>query len=280
MLGTLCLLLVIVSAGVTFMNWSVSWVMFGLSAIWTIGLSIWAIHGWWKWKLDIGWKGQLLLFNQRMNFFFTEGRRFIPFPFGINSIDCREQIMKLDTLEAITKNNVKVSIDGTITYQVVDLHKRANVKDSEIKQGIDDARDQIIRVEVANTDLDEVLKMHSDLGKKMHKGLKKSSARWGIKIIEVIITKVITDPKVAEDLELETREELQKKGQLVEAQNIASLVVLFTEPAPKGAGLSLADAKEMAQLITGKANPKNITGYTFPPEILQAILELMAGRTK
>ena len=67
-LGTLCSLLVVASAGVTFMNWSVSWVMFGLSAIWTIGLSIWTIHGWWKWKLDIGWEGQLLLFNQRMNF--------------------------------------------------------------------------------------------------------------------------------------------------------------------------------------------------------------------
>ncbi len=262
------------------MNWSVSWVMFGLSAIWTIGLSIWTIHGWWKWKLDIGWEGQLLLFNQRMNFFFKEGRRFVPSPFGINPIDCREVIMKLDSLEVITKDGVKVSIEGTITYHVVDLHKRANVKDAEIKQGIDDARDQIIRVEVANTDLDEVLKMHSDLGKKMHKGLRKSSMRWGIKIIEVMITKVIPDPKIAEDLELETREELQKKGQLVEAQNIASLVVLFTEPAPKGAGLSLADAKEMAQLITGKANPKNITGYTFPPEILQAILELMAGRIK
>ena len=215
-----------------------------------------------------------------MNFFFKEGRRFVPSPFGINPIDCREVIMKLDSLEVITKDGVKVSIEGTITYHVVDLHKRANVKDAEIKQGIDDARDQIIRVEVANTDLDEVLKMHSDLGKKMHKGLRKSSMRWGIKIIEVMITKVIPDPKIAEDLELETREELQKKGQLVEAQNIASLVVLFTEPAPKGAGLSLADAKEMAQLITGKANPKNITGYTFPPEILQAILELMAGRSK
>ena len=45
----------------------------------------------------------------------------------------------------------------------------------------------------------------------MHKGLRKSSMRWGIKIIEVMITKVIPDPKIAEDLELETREELQKR---------------------------------------------------------------------
>ena len=71
------------------------------------------------------------------------------------------------------KDGVKVSIEGTITYHVVDLHKRANVKDAEIKQGIDDARDQIIRVEVANTDLDEVLKMHSDLGKENAQGSKK-----------------------------------------------------------------------------------------------------------
>ena len=96
-----------------------------------------------------------------------------------------------------------------------------------------------------------------------------------------MITKVIPDPKIAEDLELETREKLQKKGQRVEAENIASLIVLFsTSKAEGGAGLSPGDAKEMAQLITGKANPKNLTGFTFSPELTEAITTIIEKVTK
>jgi len=253
----------------------VPWIV---SLLWVIILALWALLGFRK--IEIGHKGQLLFLGQRMNFFFEEeGAHWVPFPLGIKIHDCREQIMELDVLEAITSDNVKVFINTTITYKVVNLQKRADVQDTEIKHGIDDARDQILRVEVANTPLNKVLKMHEDLGKKMHLGLQKSSERWGIEIIEVIITKVITDPEVAEDLELKVREKLQKKGQKVEAKFSIELVKLFEKSiANGGGGLTHGEAVEMMQLTTGKAAAKNLSGFTFSPEILKAIAEIVGRK--
>jgi hypothetical protein len=157
----------------------------------------------------------------------------------------------------------------------VDLHQRSNVNDAEVKRGLDDVRDQILRVEVASNPLDDVLKMHSDLGKKMHEGLQLSTKRWGIKIIEVIITKVVTDTKVAEDLESKAREELQRKGQFVEAQWQTDLIAFYMKPDIKTGfpGLTKEQAVEQAQLTIGQAK-KNIFGVdATAAEIIASILK-------
>lgn len=249
-----------------------------LSLIWVIALALWASKG--LKDIEIGHRGQLLFLGQRMNYFFkVEGKHWAPFPFGIKPADCREQIMRLDSLEAITKDNVKVFVDVTLTYNIFDLHKNSNVQDGGINKGIDDARDQILRVQIASSDLDDVLKMHAELGQKMHAGLQDSSKRWGIEIIEVMITKVVTNPKVAEDLELKAREELQRKGQMTEAEGQATLVAFFMKPntATGFPGLTREQAVEQAQLTIGQAK-KNINGITLDSTTAAAIAAILAGR--
>lgn len=249
-----------------------SWAIF---LVWVLILGTWTKSG--IKNIPVAHRGQLLFLGERQEPDFGEGWRWIPFPFGIKVHDCKEQIMELDPLEAITLDDVKVFITTTITYKTVDLDKRSNVQDAEIKRGLDDVRDQVLRVEVAGRPLEEVLKMHAAMGAVMHSELQKSSDRWGVKIIEVIITKVVTDPEVAKDLELKAREVLQREGQMVEFQHFVDRIKQLMELPPIGPGLTREQAIEQVQLGLGKASKtidaKTLTLDAATTEILAAFLK-------
>jgi hypothetical protein len=54
----------------------------------------WAYSG--KNKIPVGWKAQLLFIGGRLDFVLEEGWRWVPFPFSLRAVDCRQQTVKLD----------------------------------------------------------------------------------------------------------------------------------------------------------------------------------------
>lgn len=283
-LGTFCTIFVLVFALFVFRSISLSW-WWVLLFFWTIGLGAWTWSGFRK--IEIGWGGQLLYLGQRMNYFFDEGWRWAPFPFNIKCADRRQKVIKLDILEKIiTSDNVQVEIEGSIIRQIVDLDKYFGVEEASLKLGLDEIWDETIRNKVADTTLANVLKMHVDLSEETRKAMREAASKnWGIEILRVIVASIKPDPKVADDLALTEREKLQKKGQKVEAGNITALMNMLMKPKSaededkdNNKGLTQDQAYETALFITGKAAPKNVTGFTFSPEILEAITKIVGRK--
>lgn len=252
-LGMLCVVLILAGAVIVFVEFpGTRWLPWLLLVAWTIGLYVWAKGG--LKKIEVGWRGQLLFLGERYQTFFREGWRWTPFPFGVKVTDCRQTVVKLDPLEVITLDNVKVKIDGSIIRQVADLDKFFGVEESGIKQGLDDIWDQTIRANVKATDLEEVLQMHAELGQQVHDAIGvRASESWGIDIPRVIIAGIEPDPEVTKDLALLKREELQREGQKVEFKHFADRVLELMAPPPVGPGLSREQAIEQVQLALGKA---------------------------
>ena len=252
-------------------SWSgLMWLVFSVS--WPVGLGWWARDGWENLdnKIEVGWRGQILFLGGRLLFFFEEGRRWVPKPFGVKVTDCRETILKLNTLDVFTSDPFQVEIDGTVVYRVIDIDAHADVKKEGIQQGIDDLRDEALRTQVAELPLSEVLKMHAALGKQLHSTLEDSvSERWGIKILKVVIAGIRPDPKVIEDMELRQREMLQTKAQEVEYTNFLQRVRQGID-----AGLTGGQAYEQSQITLGKAAPKVFESkiYGLDPATVAALI--------
>jgi regulator of protease activity HflC (stomatin/prohibitin superfamily) len=238
------------------LNFSFSW-SWGILFLFTIALCLWTKGG--LIKLEVGWKGQLLIIGQRTNYFVDEGWHWAPFPFNFKTADCRQTVVKLDPLTKIaTRDNVLVEVEGTIIRRILNLHKYFSVEESGIKQGLDDIWDQTIRVQIRKEDLKKVLGLHDDLAKMAYDKMgTRASNSWGIEILRVVISGIKTDPKVAEDLELEKREKLQADGQKIETQNFIERVTEMMK-----SGLTREQAFEQAQLALGKAS-KTIDAKTF-----------------
>lgn len=260
-LGVVCALLVImcIVAVFKYFSFSLSWfILLG----WIVGMWIWLKTG--LIKIEVGWKGQLLSLGERKDYIMNEGWHWIPFPFTVKTTDCRQTVVKLDVLEKIiTRDNIQVSIEGSIIREIFDLNKYFGVEESGIKDGLDDIWDETIRTQVADKDLTDVLKMHAELGEEAHTKMgKQATENWGIKILRVVISSVKPDSKVAEDLALRERENLQREGQIVEFKHFGDRVLELMTLPPAGPGLSREQAIEQVQLALGKAT-KNIDAKTI-----------------
>lgn len=272
-LGIVCMATLVVCVVCLYIFWSASWPIWLLFALITFGLYTWAGSG--LTKIEVGWEGQLLFLGERQEATMIEGLRWVPWPFSLKLADCRQVVIKLDTLKKIiTKDNVQVEIDGTIIRKIVDLNKYFGVEESGIKQGLDDIWDETIRTRVADANLADVLKMHAELGKKAHNSMgRRASAQWGIKILRVVIAGIKPDSKVADDLALKERENLQREGQKVEFAHFIDRVKDLV-----AAGLTREQAIEQTQLALGKAT-KAIDAKTFALDEASAkIIESVFGR--
>lgn len=248
----------------------------------------------WK-KIPIGWKGLKTFLGKRTHTKVNEGWQLAPWPQGIEAEDCRQAVIKLEPLEAITKDNIKVTIDGSIVRTITDLFKFLDVNPKEIRQGLDDIWDEIIRRQVRKKELKDALEMHVTLGEYAKKHIHKhSNLNWGIGIVRVMIAGITpTDTKVIEDLELGKREELQRVGQQVQAAHFGALVNFFAgdspleiendvTPGPKTPGPKLSPelAYEAALIHIDKTTPKDISSKTFglDPATVTAIVNAVMGR--
>ncbi|MBI3888806.1 SPFH domain-containing protein [Candidatus Nomurabacteria bacterium] len=291
-LGAVCALFVLASAYMVFseFSWSWSWL---LLVVWTIVLSSWYMGGWKKIGGDeLGWRAAILLLGQRTSGEVGEGWQWVPFPFGIKPVDCRETIIKLDALDVFTSDTVPVKIDGSIAIEIVDINLYLSVNPAGLKQGLDDLWDEAIRNKVATIALDQLLLSKETLEKHAHIVLnpedeeKKPRNRWGFKVTGVIVSKISPDQKMTDDLELAAREERQRKGQRVQAKHQAELIKFFSgheklgTDGPEGPGLSAELAYEASLIHMDKAEPKKLSSSTFglDPAIVTAIVDELRRR--
>lgn len=250
-----------------------------LLLVWTIALISWVQDGW-DHSIEIGWKGQLLFLGARVNVILDEGRVFVPKPFGLKKADCRQTVIGLDPLlKVITADDVQVDIDGSVFRRIVNLNKYFDVEESGMKEGLDDIWDETIRSRVAQLPLDEVLKQHIDLATGAQDAMKgHANDDWGIEISRVVVASIKPDPTVAADLALKEREKLQRVGQGVEKDFTIELANDYMKPRPQGLGLSPEAALEQANLITGKANPRDLKTWSLNPEALALAKEILGRR--
>jgi len=276
-LGAVCALVVLLSAIATFSEFSWSW-SWTLLVLWTLGLGVWARRG--LRKVEVGWRGQLLFLGQRMDATLKEGWRWVPFPFGLKTADCRETIIKLGQLKVFTLDGVEVKIDVSIVTKIVDLNTYFNVELSGLKQGLDDIWDQVIRTQVVLLPLAQVLAMHATLGQQARTVLDgQAGTRWGIEIVRVVVAAITPDQKMIDDLELRTRKERQREGQRIELQHFTDRVMELMAPPPTGAGLTREQAVEQVQLSIGSAAAKTIDAKSFTLDpATAALIAAIIGR--
>ncbi|MEK7569648.1 MAG: SPFH domain-containing protein [Patescibacteria group bacterium] len=244
------------------LGWAVFSDLSLLRLLWLAAIVAWAWQGWGTWhdigwkEVPVGWKAQLLLFGQRVpGIVFTEGWWWTPLPFSKKPADCRRQTHNFTPLQALTKDNVNVTIGGSVVYAITNPDTYFSVVPDDLDGWLESTRKQILRKSIRGKHQEEVLGMHEELGKEVEQALcEASEEHWGVTIRQVIMPEITLDPEVAKDLALQERETYQRKGQRVEIVFGAEMINLLQAPkAEGGAGLTREQALEQVQLATEKA---------------------------
>jgi hypothetical protein len=274
LLGVACIVLVLLSALVAFseFSWSWSWL---LLAAWTIGLGMWNRCGWKKvGGNELGWRAAVLCFGQRTSGEVGEGWQWVPFPFGIKPVDCRARIAVLDTAKVNTFDNIEVTVGKpTIVWEIFNLNLFLDMNPDELPKLLDDVVDQNVRRQIRRTLYDNVVGMDFDTQVE-------TLERWGIRVVKIKVSDILaTDDKLRNDIQLAEAENRERVGQRVEMAHIANLVSDLMRPVSAGGqGLTQEQAYETALLITGKADPKKISGFTLDSGTAAALASLLGRR--
>lgn len=181
-------------------------------------------------KIPVGSGASLLFLGARVRLNLGEGYQWV-FPplLWLQTEDLRERTQKLDNLEVFTKDNVRVNIDASIMFEVINPSRFQSVGTNSITTGLDDLTDQILREETRAGDLSEMLghafrarvatRLHNE-AKELSEGSKKSEG-WGIRITRVPVPAIRPDPKVIEALSLERVKEAERQAHRVEFTDLA-----------------------------------------------------------
>ncbi|MDD5721476.1 MAG: hypothetical protein PHT16_03480 [Candidatus Pacebacteria bacterium] len=220
-------------------------------------------------KIKVGHRAQYLYLGRRIEYFVKEGLHVVPWPFFTKKeIDCRAKTTTLDEQHIFTKDNVEVKLGKpSIVSQVIDLDLYQNLDTENLPGLMDDVVDENVRYKIRNTPYEKVLEMKFSVEEH---DIEHTLGNWGINIVRIIVPNVIP---VNEDFikaqELKVKEDLERKGQRVQARHHADLIKFFSgteklgEKGPEGPGLPVELAYEAALIHMDKAEKKKLASSTF-----------------
>ena len=166
----------------------------------------------------------------------------IPFLDHVRSVvSLKQQTMDVTTQGVITKDNVTITIDTVVFYQITDPAK-AVYEIQSLKKGIEYLAITTIRDIIGKMDLDETFSSRDGINNKLRVVLDEATDRWGCKIDRVEIKDINPPADVQDAMEKEMNAERNKRAMILEAE------------AQRQSAITIAEGRKQAAILEAEAD--------------------------
>ena len=161
----------------------------------------------------------------------------IPFLDHVRSVvSLKQQTMDIPPQDVITKDNVTITIDTVVFYQITDPAK-AVYEIQSLKKGIEYLAITTIRDIIGKMSLDETFSSRD--------GINTQLRRWGCKIDRVEIKDITPPPDVKDAMEKEMNAERNKRAMILESE------------AQRQSAITIAEGKKQAAILEAEADKES-----------------------
>ncbi len=143
-------------------------------------------------------------------------------------IDLREQVVSFPPQPVITEDNLVVSIDSVIFFQVTDP-KAATYEIANYIQAIEQLTVTTLRNVVGGMDLEEALTSRDSINNVLRGVLDEATGKWGVRVNRVEIKAIDPPPSVQESMEKQMRAEREKRATILTAEGFKQSQILTAE---------------------------------------------------
>jgi len=166
----------------------------------------------------------------------------IPFFDHVRSVvSLKQQTMDVPPQGVITKDNVTITIDTVVFYQITDPAK-AVYEIQSLKKGIEYLAITTLRDIIGKMDLDETFSSRDGINSQLRVILDEATDRWGCKIDRVEIKDITPPADVRDAMEKQMNAERNKRALILEAE------------AQKQSAVTIAEGKKAAAILEAEAD--------------------------
>lgn len=145
-------------------------------------------------------------------------------------IDMRERVVSFPPQPVITEDNLVVSIDTVIYFQVTNP-KSAIYEIENFIQGIEQLTVTTLRNVVGGLDLEQVLTSRDSINAALRGVLDEATGKWGVRVNRVELKAIDPPPSVQESMEKQMRAEREKRAVILTAEGEKQSQILTAEGA-------------------------------------------------
>jgi regulator of protease activity HflC (stomatin/prohibitin superfamily) len=166
----------------------------------------------------------------------------------------REQVASFPPQPVITEDNLVVSIDTVIYFQVTEP-KAATYEINNFLLGIEQLTVTTLRNVIGSMDLEEALTSRDQINGQLRGVLDEATGKWGIRVNRVEL-KAIDPPKsVQEAMEKQLKAERERRAAILTAEGQKQAAILTAEGAKQSAVLS-AEGEAQAAVLRAEGEAK------------------------
>jgi len=197
-------------------------------------------------------------------------RVIIPVFQGFQKVDMRIKALDVPDQNAITRDNVSVSVNAVIYYKVSDAEK-AIIEVEDFRHAISQYAQTTMRNIVGEVTLDELLSGRDKIADRIREIVDRETDAWGLKVQNVELKDVALPENMQRTIAKQAEAEREKRaviinseGELAAAENVSKAAAMLS--AVPGA-LHLRTLQSMNDISSDQSNT---VIFTLPLEILKA----------
>lgn len=162
-------------------------------------------------------------------------------------VDLREKVVSFPPQPVITEDNLVVSIDTVIYFQVTNA-KSATYEIENFIQGIEQLVITTLRNSVGSLDLEETLTSRDHINAILRGVLDEATSKWGVRVNRVEIKAIEPPPSVKESMEKQMRADREKRAAILTAEGEKQSRILNAE-GTRQADILKAEGEAQATVI-------------------------------
>src|SRR5919205_433304 len=148
-------------------------------------------------------------------------------------IDLREQVVSFKPQPVITEDNLVVSIDSVIYFQVTDP-KAATYEIANYIQAIEQLTITTLRNVIGGMALEKTLTSRDDINSQLRGVLDEATGKWGIRVNRVELKAIDPPTSIQETMEKQLRAEREKRAAILGAEGQRQSQILTAQGDKQG----------------------------------------------
>jgi regulator of protease activity HflC (stomatin/prohibitin superfamily) len=171
-------------------------------------------------------------------------------------LDLREQAVSFEPQPVITEDNLVVSIDTVIYFQVTDP-KSATYEIANPVNAIDLLTVTTLRNVIGGMTLEQTLTSRETINDQLRGILDDATGKWGIRVHRVELKSVDPPPSIKDTMEKQMRADREKRAAILQAEGIKQAQILTAEGEKQSAILK-AEGQKQAAILASEGQSKAI----------------------